>query len=286
MNADLGPDPAARDDRVAATAADVARRWVCWYCGLVGTEAAERRRAEIESDLWEQRSDARENGTRSPIVAGAIALRVVGGMPDDLLWVRTQRLAMRGQRADRKASAMDSKKQSPGRWWWVVGAAVLAAVYLNFGIENLVGDDGPRPQGAAACFIYLAILLAGIACRVKAPRVSGVLIAVGALPTLAAYWAPPLVILGLAVATGALIEVARRSASGAVARTGAVLGGVLLGAGAIVPMLGIDPAPVTTPLVAVTVSIVAVAVGIVLLVATRASAPHPIERPEPPTRLA
>ena len=286
MNDSLAPNRTARDDRIAATAAAVARRWVRWYSGLVGTEAAERRRAEIESDLWEQQSDARETGTRSSIVAGAIALRVVGGVPDDLIWVRTQRLAMRGQRADRKASAMNSHASSPARWWWVAGAAVLAAIYFGAGIDNLIADYGPLPRSAAACFSYLAILIAGIACRVKVPRLSGVLIAAGALPTLAAYWAPPLMIFGVAIAIGALIEVARRSAAGALPRAGAVLGGVLLGVGAIVPILGIDPTPVTTPLVAITLSIVAVAAGVFLLLVTRASAPHRTETLPPPTLVA
>lgn len=33
---------------------NIARIWVDCYTSLVGAEASERRRAEIESDLWEQ----------------------------------------------------------------------------------------------------------------------------------------------------------------------------------------------------------------------------------------
>ena len=283
MNVRMIPDRARRDDRTSAAAAAVARRWVHWYCELVSTEAAERRCAEIESDLWEQRYDARASGRRPVVVAGAIALRVVGGMTDDLLWVRTQRLAMRGQRADRKATAMHSPEESLARWWWVAGAAVLAMAYLNFAIDNLYGDYAPLPQAAAQCFFYLAILLAGITCRFKMPRTSGALIAMGALPTLIAYWAPPLMIFGLAIATGGLIEVARRSARGAVARISAVIGGALLGVGAIVPMFGLSADPVMTPVVAIALGIISVAAGTVLLLVTRASGrpatAAPIEHP-------
>ncbi|HEX5728203.1 hypothetical protein [Microbacterium sp.] len=286
MNPRTVSDRTVREGRAAAVAAAVALRWVDWYSGLVSTEAAERRRAEIESDLWEQRSDARENGGRSSFVAGAIALRVVGGVPDDLLWVRTQRLAMRGQRADGKASAMNSREDSPARWWWVAGAAVLAALYLGFGLDNLYGDYGPLPASAALCFACLAILLAGIACRVKAPRASGALISAGALPLLMAYWAPPLMIAGLAVAVGAMIEVARRSAVGPAARAGAVLGSVLLSFGAIVPILGLGFTPVITPLVAIALGTAAVTAGIVLLLLTRAPAVLPTGHQERPTLAA
>ena len=34
------------------------RRWVRGYTAWVGAEAAERRRAEIASDVWDQRADA------------------------------------------------------------------------------------------------------------------------------------------------------------------------------------------------------------------------------------
>ena len=61
---------------------------------------------------------------------------------------------------------------------------------------------------------------------------------------------------------------------------------MLLGVGAIVPILGIDPTPVTTPLVAITLSIVAVAAGVFLLLVTRASAPHRTETLPPPTLVA
>ena len=106
VNTAMSPNRTAGVERVAEAAALMALRWVRWYSRLVCTEAAERRRAEIESDVWEQRADARERGLRPWVVAASIAWRVTGGVPDDLLWVRTQRLAMRGQQADRKLADM------------------------------------------------------------------------------------------------------------------------------------------------------------------------------------
>ncbi len=280
MSATTGPVRSAGEDRAHTAAAVFALRWVCCYCRLVGTEAAERRRAEIESDLWEQRTDARESGGRSIAVAASIVWRVVGGMPDDLLWVRTQRLAMRGQRAERKASAMNPLGNPLARWWWVAGAAVLAAFFLWAGIDNLVGDYAPLPEAAAQCFIYLAILLAGIACSYNAPRTSAALVAMGALPTLVAWWAPLLLVFGVLVAAGALLQVARLSAPGIAARGLAVLGGVLLGAAAIAPLAGFGTEAVTTAFVGFAISAALLVLGLVLLVKTRVRAPQQAPRDE------
>jgi len=284
VSATIVPSRNTEGDRAAQAAASVARKWVCWYAGFVGTEAAERRRAEIDSDLWEQQADARQAGRRSLAVAGSIAWRVVGGMPDDLLWVRTQRLAMRGQRADRKASAMNTLGHSVARWWWVVGAAMLAALFLWIGIDNLVGEYAPLPAAAAQCFIYLTVLVVGIVLRVRAPRLSAVLIAAASLPVVMAWWAPLIVALGLVTFLGATIEVVRRSAAGALPRIGAAVGTLLVGAAAILPVLGLEPDPAPSVLLAVAGAVVAAVAGVTLLVLTRSHAPQPaapVESPAP-----
>jgi hypothetical protein len=241
----------------------VALGWVRWYCRLVGTEAAERRRAEIESDVWEQRADARERGVRPWAVAASIARRVTGGVPDDLLWVRTQRLAMRGQQADRKAADMKSLGHPAAQWWWVLGAALLAAVFLWIGIDNLVGEAAPLPEAAAQCFAYLALLVVGIVLRVKAPRTSAVLITAGAVPGFVAWWSWPILVLAAIVVVGALIEVIHTSAHGVMARLAAAVGAVLLGVAGIIPAMGL-------PFVfALPVAAAVAAAGIVLVVVTR-----------------
>lgn len=286
MNAAMVPDRRAGRDAAAQVAADVARRWVRWYSGLVGTEAAERRRAEIESDLWEQRADAQENGRRSSIVAGSIALRVVGGIPDDLLWVRTQRLAMRGLQADRKASAMNTLGHTIARWWWVAGAAVLAALYLYFGIDNLVGAYAPQPGSAVQCFIALALMVAGIALRARVPRLAAILVAMAALPTLGIWWAWPIAVLGAAVAVGSIIEIVRLSAPGFLPRAAAVLGTLLLGATLVVPALGLGPEPIGDALLFVGLAVAVCAAGIALVVVTRARSTEPAEQVPTPSRVA
>ena len=184
-------------------------------------------------------TDARETGRRSLAVAASIVWRVVGGMPDDLLWVRTQRLAMRGQRADRKESVMNPHGNSLARWWWVAGAAVIAAFYLRPGIDNLVGDYAPLPESAAQCFIYLAILLVGIACSYKhrapaqrsSPWVHSRRSSPGGPHRSSSSVSPS----PLARSSSSLAS----AHPGSPPRAGAVLGGILLGAAAIFPMAGL-----------------------------------------------
>jgi hypothetical protein len=156
------------------------------------TPVAKRRRAEI----------LRRNGSGPAVtVALAIAVRVVAGMPADLTWVHTQRLAMRGLPADRKAQTMNTLGSIVARWWWVLGAAVLAGLGAS---ALLLGDsDVNRPQVA----IVVAALVAGIALRRSRPRTAGSLLVVGAAVPAVLFWAPAVMVLGIVTLVGAAIEV-------------------------------------------------------------------------------
>ncbi|WP_243075579.1 hypothetical protein [Microbacterium sp. SS28] len=286
MNAQRGPGTTVRDERAAEAAASIARGWVRWYSGFVGAEASERRRAEIESDLWEQRADARQRGARPMAAAVSIASRVVGGVPHDLLWVRTQRLTMRGLQAERKAIPVNPLDHTLSRWWWVAGAAVLAAIFLGAGIDNLTADYGPLPGSAAQCFAYMSVLIAGIACSYKAPRTSAALIAPMGLVTVVAWWAPPLVAFGIAIAVGAIIQLVRLSATGFLPRAGAVLGALLLGVAAVAPAIGASPAMSNPQPFFMALALACAVGGTALLVVTRARAPRTEQTRSTPSLVA
>ncbi|MGZ8804037.1 MAG: hypothetical protein ACXWZG_01880 [Microbacterium sp.] len=213
-----GSSPTRGGERdAAALAAGLTRRWVRSYTGWVGAEAAERRRAEIASDVWEQRADAREQGVAPTTAALSIAGRVVAGIPADLSWVHTQRLAMRGQPADRKARTMNTLGHIAARWWWVVGAAVLAVI----GVVALVfgGDDLSRVQVS----LIVTVLLAGIALRHFLPRTAAALIVFGSTIPAALIWAPWIMAIGIVTLIGAAIEVVRLT-RGTAGRVLAVVG--------------------------------------------------------------
>lgn len=196
--------PAHDDEQdVAAIAATLAREWVRGYTAWVGAGAAERRRAEIASDVWEQRTDARERGAAPATAALSIAGRVVAGIPADLLWVRTQRLAMRGRPADRKALTMNTLGHLAARWWWALSAAILATL----GIVALFSGD--RDLQRVQVSIIVAALVAGIALRQFLPRTAATLVVFGAAVPSLLIWAPWVMVIGIATLIGAAVEAVR-----------------------------------------------------------------------------
>lgn len=247
------------DERdAAALAAGLARRWVRGYTAWVGAEAAERRRAEIACDVWEQRADARERGTAPATAALSIAGRVIAGIPADITWVHTQRLAMRGLPADRKVRTMNTLGHAIGRWWWVVGAAALATI----GIIALFAAD--RDLQRTQVTIIVSALVAGVALRHFLPRTAATLVVVGAAVPALLIWAPWVMVLGIATVIGAAIEVVRLT-FGAAGRILAVLGLVgLIGAWFAVGAAGLS-APDG---LGVLIPLVLAAGGIVLLIVT------------------
>jgi hypothetical protein len=195
------PQRDARD--AAALAAAVTRRWVDGYTGWVGTEAAERRRDEIASDVWEQRAEATARGVPSAAVALSIAGRVIAGIPADLSWVHAQRLAMRNQPASRKVLTMNTLGHIAARWWWVIGAATLAVVGTIALFSG--GPDLARVQ----VLVIVALLVIGVALRHALPRAAGTLVVVGAAVPAVLIWAPWLMVIGIATLLGAAVEVVR-----------------------------------------------------------------------------
>lgn len=256
MTSRAAPHDDERD--AAARAAVLARRWVRGYTAWVGAEAAERRRAEIASDVWEQRAHERERGTAPATVAFSIAGRVIAGIPADLTWVHTQRLAMRGLPADRKARTMNALGNVIFRWWWVLGAAALAAM----GIIALLSTD--RDLQRTQVTIIVAALISGVGLRQFLPRTAATLIVFGAAVPALLVWAPGVMVIGIATLVGAAIEVVRLT-SGTTARALAVLGLLaLIGAWFWVGAAGLSAPEGLGPLV----PLVLAAGGVALLVAT------------------
>ncbi len=209
-------------------ATDIARLWVDCYTGWVGAEASERRRAEIESDLWEQRADARARNIRPVAVRFSIARRVIAGIPADLLWVHTQRLAARGRPAERKARLMTALRQLAATWWWTLAATTLAVLYVWIGAGNLAMPGTPYLEGTIQAFTLAALILAGVALQRTTPRLAAALAVAGGLSGIAIWWSPVIQVFALATCVGATMLALRHTAT-AGARTMAVAGLVVVG---------------------------------------------------------
>ena len=208
MNGQLAPE---RNRTVAATgvAARIVLAWVDCYTGGVSAPAAERRRDEIHSDLWEQQADARANGSPQIAVSLSIARRAVFGVPADLLWVQTQRAASRGLPAEQKARSMNTATRIAARWWWVLGAAVLAVWGYAMSVGQLLEPGMPYIEGTIQGLTMSTLLVAGIVLRAPMPRTAGTLVVAGAATFAALWWSPIVMAIGIAVVLGAGVSTVR-----------------------------------------------------------------------------
>lgn len=172
---------------VAAT-----RGWCSLYTKGLPPDERVGRRAEIESDLWEHKSDGRAHGKAVADIGYDILVRFVLGIPSDLLWRRGIR---RSQLAARKASGLILRRRGKkmATKLFVTFSAALAIVlgafllyssleifsfgifresdYLLFGISQaLTGvaliasvPVGPKsPRKSAALVVVAGAVFAGV----------------------------------------------------------------------------------------------------------------------------
>lgn len=126
--------------------------WVRLYTRGLPPEAAERRRAEVVSDLWEQQHDGRSGGVRPPALAFDILRRAVLGVPDDLGW---RRETMRTWRAGTREARRTAMTLSVGSQRGMGIAAVLGG--LGWTAGSLIPDTGRTFE---AVYVISSMLLA------------------------------------------------------------------------------------------------------------------------------
>ncbi len=80
---------------MVSLATAIARAWTWLYTAGLDPDARDDRRAQIESDIWEFKDDASEQGVRDLSMASHIVVRLLLGVPDDLLW-RGEQMSTRG----------------------------------------------------------------------------------------------------------------------------------------------------------------------------------------------
>lgn len=173
-------------ERAALVAACVGA-WVRCYTAGLASGPREARRAELASDLWEQRHDPDE---RHP--GTTIALRALFGVPADLAWRLEQ--AAPGARAARLASGAAHRAGALAGWLGRRGlpglALGLAALYgavglvlLLAGVAGRQGADGNNLAWAAAVCLLCAAAVALGTRRTPRWRWRGpALLALGAVP--------------------------------------------------------------------------------------------------------
>jgi hypothetical protein len=170
------------------------RRWVGVYTGGLSSEVGERRRLELDSDIWEQLHGPAP--TRSP---GGVLGRCLRGVPADVWWRYRTLLDQRG--AQQRSHTMTRNVFT--NWWGVITAVlggivlVPALALLGTGVEDgnslLIATSG---GGVVAG----TLLLGGLAVKTRHPRVGTWMIVIGAAGSvLVTGW---LIVLGIVVIAG------------------------------------------------------------------------------------
>jgi hypothetical protein len=185
----------------------VALGWVALYTRGLPAATARTRRAEIESDIWEQRAAA-GGGMRVEL---AVASRTARGVTADLSWRRTQR---RGRRVPSLATAVRALG-----WAFALIAYTLLVCQFTWAATALVGLDlygadwapGDVEWYSRACGTLLLVLLSGAALLPRWPRTGAALVASGvAVPPIVFWWAAPLYVPVAVALAAAAITLARR----------------------------------------------------------------------------
>jgi len=107
----------------------IVRAWTLLYTCIMPAPVRDRRRAEIDSDLWEFQQDVAT--TRGVTPAMQMLLRLVAGLPDDLAWC-----------IEHVADA----EVAPGRTIVLIARTIGAALFIAV-LLTIAGDASRRRTG-------------------------------------------------------------------------------------------------------------------------------------------
>jgi len=138
-------------------------RWCRWYTRDLDAVAADERRDELASDLYEHAIWADESGVPPRTVARAIVVRALRGAPADLVWRHSQRtnlaladpVGFRRLRVNRAVSALIVTVAAGVLGW---GMFVLTRIALSV----LGGDIRPGSETAWGVLAFTASAVAAL----------------------------------------------------------------------------------------------------------------------------
>jgi hypothetical protein len=178
------------------------RFWVHLYTAGLPSMVRDHRRAEIESDLWEEVADAANGRSEDPAVPALVLVRMLLGVPSDLAW----RLEAAAESRAEKAPEAASWQLRLDRWGFF-SVGVLLFLFSLVGSAGLwMGhpvtlSEMARSSAAALLMLNGLALAAGMSLIRRWPHAGAGLVVVGAvLFAMAWYWTivGPLLSIGLA----------------------------------------------------------------------------------------
>ena len=170
----------------------VCRRWVSLYTRGVPATERQRRRDEIESDLFEHAHEARHAGVGAARFSAEILARVLVGVPADLSWRRaTRQPHPRLALGDNPMSLTTSTSRR--LLYGLCGLIVLYGLFLSG-----VGVFSDWNDSLTSTIAYVAvpalsamILIVGLAVHPKNPRRGLPLIIAGVIGPAVWFWMLP-----------------------------------------------------------------------------------------------
>lgn len=174
------------------------RWWVRLYTKGLPPEMRDARRAEIESDLWEQGEDSTASGSKPDETALQVFVRLLLGTPADLSWrleAGARSGAAKGTTILRRSKSMGATMLQKG----LLGLTVLlAALYIAGGLGFTVGYvSGSLDWEAEAWEVMLlgvvpfaaaAMVVGGLLIGKRSPWLGTSLVAIGAVAMAALYF--------------------------------------------------------------------------------------------------
>ena len=122
----------------------IVRAWTRLYTLHVDAADRDRRRGEIDSDLWEFHEDARRHGASPAAIAVCMIVRVLFGVADDVLW---------------RIEYEQDAAMTPRRSTWMTAAAICATVCIGalwaFFAVTTLGALPPLPDPAHIERVYV-----------------------------------------------------------------------------------------------------------------------------------
>ena len=167
------------------------RWWVRLYTRGLPSEMKYARRAEIESDLWEQGEDAIANGSQPDETALQVFVRLLLGTPADLTWRLEQRGA--GRRTEDRSIKMNESLTMRG---FFLAAVAIAIAPAAFGASVIAGggewDSTTERVLFGSLWVVAAVtMVAGLVLSNRQPLLGIGLVALGAICMVVLwYWIP------------------------------------------------------------------------------------------------
>jgi len=125
--------------RALGLAVAVVRGWTRLYTCCLDPEVRARRRAEIESDLWESQQDPSRGG---PALSTHILLRLLLGAPHDLCW-RVERMEPRAIPA--RTVGLAALLAAGVAAWWTFDSVAPRPAPRSPGMQIFLGAPHPPP---------------------------------------------------------------------------------------------------------------------------------------------